>query len=65
MARAASRQTVRLAIAARELLIEHANHYGFDFNREDRGILHFYRCVCACVAASSRLIGLARLTIKP
>ena len=34
--------TVRLAIAARELLIQHANHYGFDFNREDRGILHFY-----------------------
>ena len=34
--------TVKLAIAARALLIEHADHYGFDFNREDRGILHFY-----------------------
>jgi len=34
--------TVRLAIAARKLLIEHSETYGFDFNREDRGILHFY-----------------------
>jgi len=34
--------TVKLAIAARELLIEHAKTYNFDFNREDRGILHFY-----------------------
>ena len=34
--------TVKLAITARELLIQHAEHYGFDFNREDRGILHVY-----------------------
>ena len=34
--------TVKLAIAARKLLIEHANTYDFNFNREDRGILHFY-----------------------
>ena len=34
--------TVKLAIAARELLIKHADTYNFDFNREDRGILHFY-----------------------
>ena len=34
--------TVKLAIAARELLIEHSKTYDFDFNREDRGILHFY-----------------------
>ena len=34
--------TVKLAIAARKLLIEHANTYAFNFNREDRGILHFY-----------------------
>lgn len=34
--------TVKLAITARELLIQHAEAYGFDFNREDRGILHVY-----------------------
>ena len=34
--------TVRLAIAARELLVEHSKTYNFDFNKEDRGILHFY-----------------------
>ena len=34
--------TVKLAIAARELLLKHAKTYDFDFNRENRGILHFY-----------------------
>ena len=34
--------TVRLAIAARKLLVEHSEKYGFDFNPEYRGILHFY-----------------------
>uniref|UniRef100_A0A7S2GCG1 FAD dependent oxidoreductase domain-containing protein n=1 Tax=Haptolina brevifila TaxID=156173 RepID=A0A7S2GCG1_9EUKA len=34
--------TVKLAIAARELLLKHAKTYGFDFNPEHRGILHFY-----------------------
>lgn len=34
--------TVRLAIAARELLIKHSKTYDFDFNPEHRGILHFY-----------------------
>jgi D-amino-acid dehydrogenase len=34
--------TVRLAIAAREHLLEGAEKYGFDFNVERRGILHFY-----------------------
>jgi D-amino-acid dehydrogenase len=34
--------TVKLAIKARELLVQHAETYNFDFNREDRGILHFY-----------------------
>jgi len=35
-------ETVRLAISARELLLEHAKQYNFDFNAEHRGILHFY-----------------------
>merc|ERR1719201_1022448 len=34
--------TVRLAIAARELLLEHAKTYDFDFNPVHDGILHFY-----------------------
>jgi len=34
--------TVRLAIAARELLLEHAKTYDIDFNAEHRGILHIY-----------------------
>lgn len=34
--------TVKLAIAARELLLQHAKTYNFDFNPEHRGILHFY-----------------------
>jgi len=34
--------TVKLAIAARELLLKHAKTYDFDFNPEHRGILHFY-----------------------
>jgi len=39
-------ETVRLAISARALLLEHAEKYGFDFNStaeaEHKGILHFY-----------------------
>jgi D-amino-acid dehydrogenase len=35
-------ETVRLAIKARELLLQHAETYNFDFNPEHRGILHFY-----------------------
>ena len=35
-------ETVRLAIAARQLLLDHAKQYDFDFNAEHRGILHFY-----------------------
>ena len=35
-------ETVRLAIAAREHLISHAEREGFEFNCEDRGILHVY-----------------------
>ena len=35
-------ETVRLAIAAREHLLENARRHGFDFNCEERGILHFY-----------------------
>ena len=34
--------TVKLAIEARELLLQHAKTYNFDFNPEHRGILHFY-----------------------
>ena len=34
--------TVKLAIAARELLVQHSKTYNFDFNKEDCGILHFY-----------------------
>ena len=34
--------TVKLAIAARKLLLEHAKTYDFEFNPEYRGILHFY-----------------------
>jgi D-amino-acid dehydrogenase len=34
--------TARMAIAARELLREKAERYGFDFDAEDRGILHIY-----------------------
>jgi len=36
-------ETVRLAIAARQLLLKHAETYGVDFNVEHRGILHFYK----------------------
>lgn len=35
-------ETVRLAIAARELLLKHAETYNVDCNFEHRGILHFY-----------------------
>jgi len=35
-------ETVKLAIQARELLLEHAKTYDIDFNRVDGGILHFY-----------------------
>ena len=35
-------ETVKLAIAARELLLKHAKKYDIDFNVEHRGILHFY-----------------------
>jgi len=35
-------ETVRLALAARQALLEGAEKYGFDFNVEKRGILHFY-----------------------
>lgn len=35
-------ETVRLAIAAREFLKSHAEKEGFDFNCEQRGILHIY-----------------------
>ena len=34
--------TVRMALKARELLVQHADHYGFDFSIENRGILHMY-----------------------
>ena len=34
--------TVRLALKARELLIQHSERYGFDFAVENRGILHVY-----------------------
>lgn len=34
--------TTRMAIAARGLLKEKAERHGFDFNCEDRGILHIY-----------------------
>lgn len=34
--------TARMAIAARGLLKEKAARYGFDFDAEDRGILHIY-----------------------
>lgn len=34
--------TTRMAIAARGLLKEKATRHGFDFNCEDRGILHIY-----------------------
>lgn len=34
--------TTRMAIAARGLLKEKAERFGFDFNCEDRGILHIY-----------------------
>lgn len=36
-------ETVRLAIAARELLLKHAETYKIDCNFEHRGILHFYK----------------------
>jgi len=35
-------ETVRLAIAARQVLLDTAKEYDFDFNAEQRGILHFY-----------------------
>jgi D-amino-acid dehydrogenase len=35
-------QTTRMAIAARGLLKEKASRHGFDFDCEDRGILHIY-----------------------
>lgn len=35
-------ETVRLALAAREHLLENARVHGFEFNCETRGILHFY-----------------------
>ncbi len=35
-------ETVRLAIKARELLVQHSKTYNFDFNKEDRGIMHIY-----------------------
>ncbi|MCO6187235.1 D-amino acid dehydrogenase [Rhizobium sp. L1K21] len=35
--------TARLAIAARQHLIDMAESEGIEFNREDRGILHFYK----------------------
>jgi len=37
-----TKDTVKLAIEARKLLLEHAETYKFDFNPEHRGILHFY-----------------------
>jgi len=36
-------ETVRLAIAARQLLLKHAEQYGIECNFEHRGILHFYK----------------------
>lgn len=35
-------ETVRLAIAARKLLLDHARTYDIEFCRENSGILHFY-----------------------
>ncbi len=35
--------TARLAVAARKHLTDMARDEGIDFNREDRGILHFYK----------------------
>jgi D-amino-acid dehydrogenase len=35
-------ETARLAIAARNVLRDKAERYGFDFDCESRGILHFY-----------------------
>lgn len=40
--RANTIETTRMAIAARGLLREKATRYGFDFDCEDRGILHIY-----------------------
>jgi len=49
--RANTLETVRLAIAARQLLLKHAETYGVDFNVEHRGILHFYKDAAGFAAA--------------
>ena len=49
--RASTLETVRLAIAARQLLLKHAETYGVDFNVEHRGILHFYKDAAGFAAA--------------
>ena len=36
-------ETARMAIAAREILLEKAERHGVDFNCVQRGILHFYK----------------------
>jgi len=36
-------ETARMAIAAREVLLEKAERYGIDFNCVQRGIVHFYK----------------------
>ena len=48
--RSSTIDTVKLAIEARKLLIAHSQTYDFDFNQEDRGILHFYRWVWNAMA---------------
>ena len=42
--RANTIQTVRLAIQARDILKRHAEAEGFDFDCQERGILHVYKC---------------------
>lgn len=62
--------TARLAIEARGYLTEMARNEGIDFNREDRGILHFYRTEAEFRAAerTNALLaegGLARRAVTP
>lgn len=62
--------TTRLAVEARHYLTEMARAEGIDFNREDRGILHFYRTAEEFKAAekTSALLaqgGLSRRAVTP
>ena len=68
--RANTIQTTRMAIAARGLLREKAERHGFDFDCEDRGILHVYtdKAEFDHATATSKLLaegGLERRAVTP